>query len=148
MVVAARTFKKSRWSVFKLSIRLAEFIATGLLFLGCTERRAGHIIKLASGKEVTIVGINTIHFASDRPAWTLRYETATELGSSEDLRREVCELWGYYRQEVERVGETTAIITAVEKAPSGFFTHAKQQSILLKRDIDGGWEIDGTKPCG
>src|SRR5881394_1851683 len=110
MILAMDT-SKSRSSV---SIHLAELVVIAALLFGCSERPSGFVVKLASGKQVTVLQVTTIHFSSDRPAWTLRYETAAALGNSEELMREVCELWDYYRQDVERSGQETAIITAIE----------------------------------
>jgi hypothetical protein len=120
-----------------------------MILLGCLVRMAHtggepvkdapSVLKLASGKEVKVLSITrtTLH-GSDEPALSLQYVTEISLSHSDDLWREIEEVWTAFRPLVEREKVRAAVVVANEPA-SGLLSMSHGAGYAFKQRADGSW---------
>jgi hypothetical protein len=97
---------------------LGSLKATVLALPGCGSTDTGYTgHKLASGREVKMIGITKMFFTKGDPALMLKYRTDLRLGDHDQLRKEVEEVWQGFRVAVERAGLKAAVIS-VQEPPS------------------------------
>lgn len=112
-----------------------------LLSIDCASRRNYNLVTLPTGKQVKVLSSHPWTFRDGQTSMMLEYETDLKISDSVALRKEVQELWVFFRQELDLTEFTSAIIGAHE-APSGFIvTHSKAFNYVFTKRKDGFWDM-------
>jgi len=79
------------------------------------------------------------NFAVDPPALMLSYQTDISLNDKAALEKEIEDIWGSFRPDVEKAGLVNAIISANEPPGPGFLSKSRGINFVYKRASDGKW---------
>lgn len=115
-----------------------------------SQAQALREVALPSGKKVKVIAVGQINFSNDSPALMLKYQTDLKISDAAELRKEVEEIWGMFKADVERAKLTNAIVSANE-VPHGLVVKtANAFNFVYKKSTDGRWELvgDADKPPG
>lgn len=74
-----------------------------------SQAQALREVALPSGKKVKVIAVGQINFSNDRPALMLKYQTDLKISDAAELRKEVEEIWGMFKADVERAKLTNAM---------------------------------------
>jgi len=110
----------------------------GLWCSGCS-RHAAPYITLPSGKQIKIASIVPMHFPNGEDALILNCETDISIDDAVDLRKEVDEIWGIFRKNVESANLSNGMIRITHPEGSGSVTHSKGYGFVFVKRADGLW---------
>lgn len=124
-------------------VRSKIFLTLSLISLAGSISTAQqfHVVKLPSGKEVKVIAVGPIQFADPKspPALMMKYQTDLKISDKVNLRKEVDEIWSYFKNDAEQNHFTGAIISANE-APSGLlFKTSEGYNYVFEKRADGKW---------
>jgi hypothetical protein len=106
------------------------------------------VLVVPSGAHVELLAVGHLEVLNERPVLRLRYQTDIPLTDTLRLRRQVRELWPWFKPQVERGGYVYAAFLA-QAPPTGFcYRHHgickyRQVGYLLSRRSDGLWYFAG-----
>src|SRR5258708_28734363 len=118
-----------------------------LLLAGCTASGPRYsLVNLPSGRQVKVVAVVPMHLSAGAPALMLQYETDYKISDQAELRKEVDEIWSYFKTDVEKGNFTSAIISANE-VPHGFIVkNGRTYNFVFEKQPDGTWQcLDDKK---
>jgi hypothetical protein len=97
------------------------------------------VLHLASGKQVKVISVvKTTLYGSDEDALSLQYTTEIKITDTEELYREVEEVWAAFRPLVEKERLRAAVVTA-KKAARELFEISEGAGWAWKQRADGSW---------
>jgi hypothetical protein len=117
---------------------LLILLITGLWCDGCSRSHSTSYT-LPSGKQIKITSMVPMHFPNGEDALVLNYETDISIDDKLDLRKEVDQVWGSFKKNVESANMTNGIIRVVHQEGNGFLTHGKGYGFLFVKRADGEW---------
>ncbi|HEY9788629.1 MAG TPA: tetratricopeptide repeat protein [Candidatus Obscuribacterales bacterium] len=89
---------------------------------------------LPSGRKIKLYFVGPLIFADGDQALLLSYQTECELGDKEALKKEVDEIWSYFKLDAGLAGFKHAVITAHEEPHGVGVQTAKVKNYLFERD--------------
>jgi hypothetical protein len=120
-------------------INVAPLVAAVMLLIGTAPGDQSNI-KLKSGKEVKVVKAGPVYGPGMKKlAVELQYETELKVSDHAALRKEADEVWEVFRPDVDRAGEKTAIVSAVERRPPTIVTRSEGYNFVFEKRADGTW---------
>lgn len=124
----------SKWIIFSL-----------LLFVNaCSDSQEFTAFKLPSGKEIKVTAIRKIFLPQDTSALVFEYQTDSNIGNVEQLRKEAEMIWPVFRPDVEKSGLKNAVITAITPPVEKLLilSTSKSSSFNVTRNLNGTWNFD------
>jgi hypothetical protein len=98
------------------------------------------ILRLSNGKEIIVVKSETIHFSDGPPALRLVYQTQIPISDNVKLKEEAYEIWGDYKNVVEKQSLTRAILTAVEPSTGALVERTRSHGFIFEKKANGEWQ--------
>jgi hypothetical protein len=106
----------------------------------------GQKYKLASGKEITVIGINEMKFENRATALIFNYQTDVPIENHDQLKGEAEEIWTIFQHDVERANAATGIIRATHIQDDGTFVKdGKGFGFLYRKNAAGKWSLDESR---
>jgi hypothetical protein len=123
-----------------MSRRVAWLLPTLLLAFSCPGQVQGDsFLKLKSGKQVKVLGAAPVYNTiGKRLGFMFKYETELKVTDKAALRKEAEEVFAAVRPDVEKMNESSVIVSAVEKA-SGFISKTQGYNFVYERLPGGSW---------
>ncbi|HJU82575.1 MAG TPA: hypothetical protein VJ600_00050 [Holophagaceae bacterium] len=119
-------------------MRRAAVLALPLL-LACGQP-GGVVTQLPSGHSFRILRAGQVRFEkTGGTAAMLVYETPRRPDDAQGQEKDALELWDYFRPQVERTSQRTAIIQANTPDRALFFKGQAVAGFVWKRGDDGTW---------
>ena len=76
----------------------------------------------------------------------LQYQTDYKISDKAELRKEVDEIWSYFKTDVEKGNFTSAIISANEVPHGIIFKNSSGYNFVFEKNPDGTWRcLDDKK---
>jgi hypothetical protein len=113
-------------------------VVVGLVWHGHSHP-AGRLFTLPSGKQILVTGVGPRHFPSGETALVMACDTDISIDDTVALRKEVDEIWGLFRKDVEGAGLTNGVIRIVHPEGSGLITQSKGYGFGFIKRPDGSW---------
>ena len=113
-------------------------VLIGLVWHGCSHS-SGKLITLPSGKQITVTGVVSMHFPNGETALVIACDTDIAIDDSVALRKEVDEIWGLFKKDVEGAKLTNGVIRMVYPESGGLITHSKGYGFVFTKSADGLW---------
>jgi hypothetical protein len=112
-----------------------------LSFLSGCGAGQGHppFYKLASGKEIQVIGIGKVQIVGHGPIYELHYVTALPTEDKTAVRKEVDEIWETLQKDVDKTGLDAAIIYATRVEGDGPIKSGTFCGFHFKKQDDGTW---------
>ncbi|MEA3346524.1 MAG: hypothetical protein U9Q21_00350 [Candidatus Auribacterota bacterium] len=129
------------------------FRVIGLLLLifllaSCDEKVPDYILhRLPSGKKIKLIGVGEVSCTGDNIALMLKYKTDYNIGNSVALRREVEEIWQYFRAYVERAGFKNAVISVDEPLRKKVIKVNRSYNFAISKQPGTAWEFSKPRRC-
>jgi hypothetical protein len=124
--------------------RKIDSILVSLLLLSSCSVNVGtppkSTLRLANGKEFIVVKSETIHFSDGPPALRLVYQTQIPISDKAKLKEEAYEIWGDYKDVVEKQSLTRAILTAAEPSTGALVEKIRSHGFLFEKQTNGEWQ--------
>jgi hypothetical protein len=119
--------------------QITPFIASVILLAGNVVAQQSSI-KLKSGKEFKVLQVGPVYGQGMKKLGVeLQYETELRVSNVTILRKEADQVWDAFRPQVEKANEKAAIVSAVEKRPSGIIKKSQGYNFVFERRPDGTW---------
>ena len=128
---------KLTWKKWVLILVLI-LVVGGLVSHG-NSHPAGRLVTLPSGKQFVLTSISKTQFQNGETALVMVCETDIPIDDSVALRKEVDEIWGRFKKDVENANLTTGVIRMVHTEGSGFITHGQGYGFVFVKRADGLW---------
>jgi hypothetical protein len=96
---------------------------------------------LSSGRQVKIIGEARVHLQNSIPAIMLKYETDISIDDFSSLKQEAEEVWKDFKDEVEKKGYTTAVLSADHFSNVGKIRDGKGYNFVLIKNRAGTWDF-------
>lgn len=80
-----------------------------------------------------------IHFPNGETALVMACDTDISIDDTVALRKEVEEIWGLFKKDVEGASLTNGVIRMVHPEGSGLITHSKGYGFVFVKRADGLW---------
>jgi hypothetical protein len=122
--------------------RFLQIVLLGMAVFSmtCAAREPSYkLVKLASGKEIKVLGVGQMNFSSGEKALMLKYQTDLKIEDKDALQREVDEIWPGFRIDVENARLDSAIISANEAPTGGIISKNRAFNFVFKKASDGNW---------
>ncbi len=126
---------------FYLNIPRLIVLFIVLLSFNCGNGQKYDLKTLPTGKQVKVLSIHPLTFGDGPTSMVLAYQTDLKITDSVALRKEVQEIWFFFRDEVNRTNFRGAVISANE-VPTGFIvTHNNTFNFVFQKNQDSTWTM-------
>jgi hypothetical protein len=124
----------------------AAIVVLAMVLLGCSggSPQVG-TVKLASGKQVALLGVGQMNFSQGGPALMIKYQTDLKMDDMDKLRNEATEVWQAFQTEAEKSNLKNGIVSANEKPKGWIITHNSSYNFVFQKSDDGSWKVLETK---
>ncbi len=114
-----------------------------LLLFGLSVVHAQNVTlhTLSSGKQVRVLAEGKVTFKEGPPALMLKYETDISFDDTASLRKEAEEIWRDFKDEAEKYGYTTAILSANQPSRGGTASFGKMYNFVFVKNEAGEWHL-------
>ena len=103
-------------------------------------------ITLPSGKKIIIEAVGKIYYRKSEPGIMLQYSTNLDLENAELLQNEVNEIWSLFRQEADKSGLNSVVISANSPPVGKFFIGVRQtRNFVFLKSEDGFWSANNSR---
>jgi hypothetical protein len=113
-------------------------LLTGLWCGGCSRPPTTNY-SLASGRQIPVRSITTVHFQNHTSALVMACETPISLDDKPALRKEADEIWATFHKDVEKAQVTGGVIRMYSSAGKSWFTQNKNYGFVFEHDLHGKW---------
>jgi len=119
----------------------ASAFLVALTVCACTTQPQYKILPAHSGRLIKIMQVSPMTFAQGEKALMLSYQTDYSIDDKQNLFREVADVWSSFRDDVERAGYSSAIISANEASKSGVlgFSNSRGFNFAFEKEPSGTW---------
>lgn len=128
--------------------RLIGLFLLVFLLASCDEKVPDYILhRLPSGKKIKLIGVGEVSCTGDNIALMLKYKTDYNIDNSVALRREVEEIWQYFRADVERAGLKNAVISVDEPLRKRVTKVNCSYNFAVSKQSGAAWEFSKPRRC-
>jgi hypothetical protein len=100
---------------------------------------------LSSGRTIKIISVGQMNFQKSGPALVLSYQTDLKVSQTQELEKEVADVWKDFQLEVDKAKLGSAIIMANEVPTGRFIQQGQSFNFVFTRKPDGSWPRELTK---
>jgi hypothetical protein len=97
------------------------------------------LVKLPSGKEIKVTGMNKMDFPNNESSMVMSYLTDISIDDKATLRKEIDEIWSMFQIDVENAHLRSAVIRATHVEGTGFVKSGQGYGFAFVKRDDGKW---------
>ena len=128
-------------------LKRISYLIIVLSFFGLSFASAQNVKShtLSSGKQIKVLAEGKITFKAGPPALMLKYETDISFDDLTSLTKEAEEIWKDFKDEVEKNGFTSAILSANQPSQGKMVSLGKMYNFVFVKNETGEWYLVGKK---
>ncbi|MFN8389952.1 MAG: hypothetical protein U0136_06655 [Bdellovibrionota bacterium] len=123
-----------------MKIRIIVVLSMVLLCSVTAQAQSLQPYTLPSGKQIRAYSVTKMNLPAG-PALVMNYETAVRIEDTENLRKEIDEIWSLLKGDADKAGVKSAVIRATHYETSGIFRRGKGYGFAFTKAADGSWQM-------